>query len=136
MKGQNYEAHGRVILSLVAMALLLYSCGSSSNTGGSASSAFVQVVTCPATPAADVSITGATASGFQPGTVSIAPNDIVRWTNNDSAVPDHTVTSATGKFDSGNVPSGHTVCMQFLVAGSYGYYCTIHSFMTGVVNVQ
>lgn len=135
MKEKNSESLGMVVLLMVAMAALLYSCGSTPNTGGAVSSAVAQIVTCPTTTVTDVSITSIT-SGFQPNSVSIAVNDIVRWTNNDSTTS-HTVTSGTtGQFDSGNVPSGHTVCMQFLVAGSYGYFCSIHPSMTGVVKVQ
>lgn len=136
MKEKNGESLGTVVLLVVAMAALLYSCGNSSpNTGGAASSVFAQIVTCPTTTVTDVSITAPIASGFQPSSVSIAVNDIVRWTNNDSTTS-HTVTSSTGKFDSGNVPPGHRVCMQFLATGSYGYYCSIHPVMTGNVNVQ
>jgi plastocyanin len=77
---------------------------------------------------------------FQPNSVSIAVNDIVKWTNNDTTT-DHTVTSGTpgaldGKFDSGNLAPNATVCMQFMAAGLYQYFCNIHPNMTGVVTVQ
>jgi plastocyanin len=116
-----------------------YSCGSSTpnTTAATVSSANAKIVTCPGTTAADVSIT--TTPAFQPGSVSIAVNDVVKWTNNDSAV--HTATSGTpgaldGKFDTGNLAPNAVMCVQFLAAGSYNYFCNIHTFMTGTVTVQ
>jgi plastocyanin len=77
---------------------------------------------------------------FQPNSVSIAVNGIVMWINNDNTTA-HTVTSGTpglpdGKFDSGNLAPNATVCMQFMSAGLYQYFCNIHPSMTGTVAVQ
>jgi plastocyanin len=76
---------------------------------------------------------------FQPNSVSIAVNDIVMWINNDTTA--HTVSGGTpgapdGKFDSGNLAPNATVCMQFMSAGLYRYFCNIHPSMTGTVTVQ
>ncbi len=128
---------GAVMLLTVAL-LALYSCGSSSsNTGGAVSSVSSQIVACPGSPAAAVSIT--TSPAFAPASTSVAVNGIVKWTNNDAIT--HTVTSGApgaqdGKFDSGNLAPGATVCVQFLTAGSFPYFCNIHTFMTGLVTVQ
>ncbi len=123
---------------LMAAIVTLYSCGSSTpNTNvSSASSAFAKIVSCPPAPAKPGAISNFL---FQPGSVPIAVNDIVQWTNNDSTP--HTVTSGTpanadGKFDSGNLAPGATVCVQFLSAGMYQYFCHIHTFMIGAVTVQ
>ncbi len=123
---------------LVAALVALYSCGSSTpNTSmNTASSAFAKIVACPPAPAKAVAISNFL---FQPAGVPVAVNDIVQWTNNDSIT--HTVTSGTpgnvdGKFDSGNLAPGATVCVQFLSAGTYQYFCNIHTFMTGSVTVQ
>lgn len=132
----KFGFHLRVVLLILFTFMILYSCGSKANTGGAVSSASARIVTCPTTTVTAVSIAGL---AFQPSSVSIAVNDIVKWTNNDSTT--HTVTSGTpgsldGKFDSGNMTPGATVCVQFLAAGSYAYFCNIHTFMTGIVNVQ
>jgi plastocyanin len=125
-----------VLALLLVAATVLYSCGSRANTGGALSSSSAQIVTCPTTASKAVSISGL---AFQANSVTISVNDIVKWTNNDSVV--HTVTSGVpgsldGKFDSGNLNPGSTVCVQFLAAGSYAYFCNIHTFMTGLVTVQ
>ncbi len=124
-----------VLLFIVMTAV--YSCGSKANTGGTVSSLSARIVTCPTTTVKSISISSV--PDFQPPSVAISVNDIVKWTNND--LTDHTVTSGTpgnldGKFDSGHIASGSTVCVQFLLAGNYGYFCNIHTFMTGLVTVQ
>lgn len=134
-----FGVHLRVVLLLLSTFTIIYSCGSKANTAGAVSSSSARIVTCPTTTVTAISITSVPA--FQPNSVSVAVNDIVKWTNNDSNFPAHTVTSGTpgsldGKFDSGNLTPNATVCVQFLVAGSYAYFCNIHTFMTGIVNVQ
>jgi len=71
---------------------------------------------------------------FNPGVISVAANTTIMWTNKDGVT--HTVTSNTGKFDSGNIAPGGTFSFKFADAGSYPYHCTIHPNMTGTVNVQ
>ncbi len=131
--------HISVTLLIMAALAVVYSCGNSSpnmstNTSSSAAAKFV---TCPAAPAAVVSITSFPA--FAPASTSIAVNGVVKWTNSDSII--HTVTSGPagapdGRFDSGNLAPNATACVQFLAAGSYAYFCNIHTFMTGIVTVQ
>ncbi len=123
---------------LMGAVVTFYACGSSTpNTRMSTvSSVSVKIVTCPTTTVPAVTISNFT---FLPGSMAISPNDIVKWTNNDSTT--HTVTSGLpgapdGKFDSGNLAPNATVCVQFLSAGTYQYFCNIHLFMTGTVTVQ
>lgn len=136
MKKTNAAQVGVFILLTVTM-LVFYSCGSSPNTSmNTISSASARIVTCPTTTATSVAISNFT---FQPGSVTIAVNTIAKWTNNDSTT--HTVTSGTpgaadGKFDSGLLTTNHTVCIQFLAAGTYQYFCSIHPSMLGTVTVQ
>ena len=77
---------------------------------------------------------------FVPDEISIKPGDIVEWGNADGEA--HTVTSGsllTGvedKFDSGSIKSGekfrHVFVEEF---GEVKYFCTIHPWMTGIINV-
>ncbi len=77
---------------------------------------------------------------FVPSEISIKPGDVVEWGNADGDV--HTVTSGsllTGiedKFDSGPIKSGekfrHVFAEKF---GEMKYFCTIHPWMTGIINV-
>jgi plastocyanin len=71
---------------------------------------------------------------YVPSSVSVAPGATVCWTNNDF-VP-HTVTSEpAGGFDSGTLNNGQSVRLQFPSAGTFGYLCTVHPYMTGRVVV-
>jgi plastocyanin len=58
----------------------------------------------------------------------------VKWTNNDNVA--HDVTSQNNLFFSGNMDPGATFSRTFQTTGSFPYYCTIHSRMTGTVTVQ
>lgn len=69
---------------------------------------------------------------------------MIEFANTSTAVQ-HTSTSgqggatpsADGKWDTGLVNAGESACVQFLMAGSYPYYCTVHpTTMTGTVTVQ
>jgi plastocyanin len=96
----------------------------------------VQLVACPGSGTTDVSIVD---FAFNPSSITIPANTIVKWTNNGQST--HTVTSTTvptnGDFDSSNIFSGSSVCFKFTTAGSYNYHCTIHpTLMSGVVTVQ
>jgi plastocyanin len=92
------------------------------------------IVPCPLSGTTDVAIQD---NLFTPDNVTISANGIVKWTNNGTT---HTVTSGTtptsdGKFDSGNLGTGATVCVQFFGIGTAQYFCTIHPDMTGSVTV-
>jgi plastocyanin len=138
MKRRLNSAHIAAFAFFLSVVVTCYSCGSSTpnTTAATVSSASARIVTCPASSVTAVSIVN---FAFQPGSVSIAVNDIVKWTNNDSTA--HTATSGApgaldGKFDTGNLAPNATACVQFLAAGSYNYFCNIHTFMTGTVIVQ
>jgi len=78
----------------------------------------------------------ATIEGFRfcPGTVRVAAGTVVRWTNRDSAP--HTVTSrAGGQFDSASFGQGRSWSHRFEQAGTFSYYCTLHPWMEGTVEV-
>ena len=76
---------------------------------------------------------------FVPSSVSINVGDTVRWTNEDTAA--HTVTSGTpdggpdGIFDSSLVMAGNSFEHTFDQSGSVDYFCMVHPWMQGVVQV-
>lgn len=78
---------------------------------------------------------------FLPEEVSVRPGDKVQWGNTDSA--QHTVTSGTllsgptGLFDSGHLKPGDRFEVLFgePEIGEIKYFCTIHPWMIGIVNV-
>jgi plastocyanin len=57
----------------------------------------------------------------------------VQWLN--VSVREHTVTSADGLFDSDRLRSGRRFAHTFETPGSFAYYCRIHPFIQGSVDV-
>jgi plastocyanin len=75
---------------------------------------------------------------FTPGTIVVRAGGTVTWKNFDDVA--HTVTAGTpaaptGLFDSGNKVNGETFTVAFPTAGTYGYFCSNHAGMHGVVKV-
>lgn len=78
-------------------------------------------------------------NAFSPASMTVPVGTTVTWTNKDSY--NHTVTSgsnrtADGKFDSGNLGGNGTFSYKFDAAGTYNYYCKLHSNMSGTIVVQ
>ena len=77
---------------------------------------------------------------YLPYEVSVAVGATVTWSNDDIAV--HTVTSGnpTGGidelFDSSIFMSGDTFEFTFNDAGTFDYFCVVHPWMAGIVNVS
>jgi len=77
---------------------------------------------------------------FIPYEVVIAVGGQVIWNNVDTAA--HTVTSgnpvdgADGKFDSSIFMSGSTFSNTFDEVGEYEYFCMVHPWMNGIVQVS
>jgi len=81
-----------------------------------------------------------TKSCFIPAEVTVSVGDTVTWSNDDSAA--HTVTSGTpsdgpdGTFDSSLFMAGTTFSYTFDKAGEYNYFCMVHPWMIGKVQVN
>jgi len=77
---------------------------------------------------------------YLPYTISVATGATVLWSNVDSAV--HTVSSGTVEggltdvFDSGLFMAGDSFEFTFDEAGTYDYFCMVHPWMTGVIDVS
>jgi plastocyanin len=103
----------------------------------------VGVVASPARAATtDVSVAN---FEFTPASVQVQPGDTVRWT---FAGPDlnHTTTSDSGQAESWesdpgeatftvNHSPGDQFSHTFNTAGTYGYFCRVHTYMRGTVRV-
>ena len=124
------------LVSGVAGALLLVSCGSSTGTnygGGGGGGGCTPTAT---------KICTAGGSQFSPVTLTVAAGTTVTWENGDGI--GHTVTSATGSADTYDMAlSSGTVSHQFATAGTYNYYCKFHGIngtpptgMHGTITVQ
>jgi plastocyanin len=99
----------------------------------------------------EVDITKFTAKQwYNPSPITINVNDTVKWINNDTE--SHTVTSGlgggmasaatnskgkpNGLFDSGLFKPGSSYSLKFNKSGTFNYFCTIHPWMEGIVNVN
>ena len=77
---------------------------------------------------------------YDPETINISTGTTVEWINEDPAM--HTATSgipasgSDGVFDSGILNLGDTYQFTFTDVGSYDYYCILHPWMIGTVNVE
>ena len=76
---------------------------------------------------------------YLPYEITVSPGTTVTWNNDDSAA--HTVTSGsidaglTGVFDSSIFMTGTSFEFTFDEVGTYDYFCMVHPWMTGIVNV-
>jgi plastocyanin len=72
-------------------------------------------------------------NAFLPMLLGVKVGDTITWINQDSY--DHTVKESNGVFDSGPLAKGAEFSYTFTKEGKYDYSCTIHTFMTGTINV-
>lgn len=68
---------------------------------------------------------------FEPKRKAIPQGTRVTWKNTGDEA--HTVTSTTGKFDSGSLAPGETYTKRFMQTGVFKYICEIHPDMRGKI---
>jgi len=118
-------------ISLLALgSAVLLGCGGDDTTGPPLATAPDILIVANASGA------GSNAYDPNPLTISLAAKRTVKWRNNDGAAPNHTVTSDTGLFDSGNLSESNVFSFTFTATGTYTYHCSIHPSMTGTVIVN
>ena len=73
---------------------------------------------------------------FEPGTLTVARGAKVTWVNHDGEP--HTVVSASKekRFKSQALDTNDKFSVVFDEPGTYKYFCSIHSFMTGTIEVK
>jgi plastocyanin len=103
--------------------------------------AVAQTPSTTPTPAAEATPPGSYSAvihiknfAYAPASVSIKAGQSVAWINDDDTA--HTVTAVDASFDSGNMDKNSTYSHTFRTAGTYGYYCTYHSYMKAIVIVK
>jgi plastocyanin len=72
-------------------------------------------------------------SGYSPASLSVARGSTVTWTNNDNMV--HSVTTADGSINSGDIAAGTSYSKTFSSAGTFNYYDVHNKNMMGVLVV-
>jgi len=85
----------------------------------------------PSAPTVDLNIAK---FAFAPKELTIAPGTKIVWTNRDETP--HTVTSNDKSFASKGLDTDDKFEHTFTSEGDFGYICTVHPFMTGVVHVR
>ena len=70
---------------------------------------------------------------FQPNILTVPVGTTVTWANNDPV--QHEVISDNGTFDSGMMMPSDQFTHTFSQPGNYSYYCKIHSYMFGLIQV-
>lgn len=117
----------RSALALAATAAIAGACGSA----GTAT---------PSSTAAPPTAVNIDVQGFKfPANMDVAKGTKVTWTNKDTAK--HTVTSGTrpnkdGKFDGQLDASTGTFSFTFTEAGTFNYWCSLHSSMNATITVK
>ncbi len=135
------KAQRSIFTVFVLLALVLAAC-----TTAPAPTTSVPVAAQPTAATTEVATAAQPAAGgaavsvtiqnyaFDPGNLTVKTGTTVTWTNMDSV--NHTVTSDTGLFDSGELGKGGTFSYTFDKAGVYTYYCIPHhARMQGTVTV-
>ena len=84
-----------------------------------------------APPAAAVQIGNFT---FRNPVVTVKPGTTITWINADD-IP-HTVVSKDGVFKSKVLDTGDHFSFTFAKAGQFGYFCSLHPHMTGMIVVK
>ncbi|MGB9376566.1 MAG: plastocyanin/azurin family copper-binding protein [Mycobacteriales bacterium] len=110
---------------LVAIALVAGVALAGCSSGGSKSAA--------AGPAKSTNMITIKNFRFTPAVVTVKAGTVVTWTNQDSV--EHSATSDDKTFDSKTFGKGKSYSYTFTKAGTYGYHCTPHQYMTGKVIV-
>jgi plastocyanin len=71
---------------------------------------------------------------FSPDPLVVAAGTEVKVTNDDGTA--HTVTAADKSFDTGDLDGGASATITLAKAGTYKYFCDIHNYMTGTIEVR
>jgi plastocyanin len=125
---------------LAVAALLLAACGGDDGGGGTADAAKmpdgnankVVAVTCPGTPDATITVS-AGGGAYMPMATTVPVNAVVKFvmTATHDTKPNTLTTTDPGIV----VGFGETKCLRFTATGTYGFFCSAHSF-AGTVTVQ
>jgi plastocyanin len=91
------------------------------------------LLAAPATARAEEVFAGIGYSAFMPAQVQVLTGDTVSWTN--GSVRAHTVTADDGSWASPELGTGASFAHAFDASGTFRYYCRIHTFMRGEVDV-
>jgi len=127
----------RILATLAGIALVISACSSSGGASAPAPSA-APAASAAGAACAEASGTGTVAASikdfaFEPSAISAKVGDTVTFSNTGAAM--HNVTLDAGGCATPNIQPGKADGLQFTVAGSYPFHCTIHPDMKGTITV-
>jgi plastocyanin len=74
---------------------------------------------------------------FAPASLTVAPGTVVTVRNEDTVTHTLADKADAGLFSTGDIAAGQSKTFKAPAkAGSYGYICTIHQYMSGTLNVS
>jgi plastocyanin len=91
------------------------------------------LLAAPAAARADEVDAGIAFAAFAPPDIQVLAGDTVKWTND--SVRAHTVNAEDGSWASPELVSADSFSRRFDTPGTVPYYCRLHSFMRGEVDV-
>jgi plastocyanin len=71
---------------------------------------------------------------FVPPKLTVATGTALKVTNTDGTT--HTFSAKNGSFDTGDLDGGKSATVELSQAGTFGFYCKIHNYMTGTLVVK
>jgi plastocyanin len=71
---------------------------------------------------------------FSPDPITVKAGTTVTVTNRDGTV--HTLTADDGGFDTGDLDGGATATITLAAPGTHRYFCDVHNYMTGTIEVR
>jgi plastocyanin len=71
---------------------------------------------------------------FTPKEITVKPGTTIVWTNRDETP--HTIIASDGSFLSKAMDTDDRYEHTFAGEGDFGYLCTLHPYMTGIVHVR
>lgn len=122
------------LLSIIALAVLITSCGGSDSPVTGTTPVTPTTPTTPAAPTVTTSV-DMKSLAFTPSVIQVSSGAVVTFTNSDGF--NHNVTFAnTAVGTTGNYSTGAKTLTMPTTAGTYPYQCTLHGGMTGSVTVK
>ena len=71
---------------------------------------------------------------FHPPKLTVARGSAIKVTNGDGVT--HTFSARDGSFSTGDLAGGKTATIALNKSGTFSYYCKIHNYMIGTLEVQ
>ena len=128
----------RILATLAGIALVISACSSSGGTSSPAGSAAAPAASAAGAACAEASGTGTVAVSikdfsFEPSAITAKVGDTITFSNTGGTA--HNATLDAGGCKTPDIQPGTAHGLQFTVAGTYPFHCSIHPQMKGTITV-